>query len=221
MARLTVLAPLPPSRSSAAPAGAALVRLLRRSRPRHRVRALWPVPEHLEIVLAGTDLPVYLVSPDPEDSDVYRAATTHPGLVVLVGLDLEAVVRDLIRARDPAGRAAVREAEAADGAWFAHVARRARGLVVLSEADRARLLQSGCRTPTFVAALDDRGARAVRRAVASTLALINDPAERTLGRWASALRDSGVGPEELVEEGYGLRYGEALDEIRRSPAGST
>jgi hypothetical protein len=132
MARLTVLAPLPPSRSSAAPTGAALVRLLRRSRPRHRVRALWPVPEHLEIVLAGTDLPVHLVSPDPEDGDVYRAATTHPGLVVLVGLDLEAVIRELVRARDPAGRAAVREAEAADGAWFAHVARRARGLVVPS-----------------------------------------------------------------------------------------
>jgi hypothetical protein len=221
MARLTVLAPLPPSRSSAAPAGAALVRLLRRSRPRHRVRALWPVPEHLEIVLAETDLPVHLVSADPEDGDVYRAAITHPGLVVLVGLDLEAVIRELVRARDPAGRAAVREAEGADGAWFAHVARRARGLVVPSEMERGRLLEIGCRTPTFVASLDDRGARAVDRAVASTLALINDPAERTLGRWASALRDSGVGPEELVAEGYGLRYVEALDEIRRSPAGST
>ena len=221
MARLTVLAPLPPSRSSSAPAGAAMVRLLRRSRPRHRVRALWPVPEHLEIVLAETDLPVHLVSPDPEDGDVYRAAITHPGLVVLVGLDLEAVIRELVRARDPAGRAAVREAKAADGAWFAHVARRARGLVVLSEAERARLLEIGCRTPAFVASLDDRGAPAVNRAVTSTLALINDPAERTLGRWASALRDSGVGPEELVAEGYGVRYVEALDEIRRSPVGST
>jgi hypothetical protein len=220
MARLTVLAPLPPSRSSAAPAGAALVRLLRRSRLRHRVRALWPVPEHLEIVLAGTDLPVYLVSPDLEDGDVYRAATTHPGLVVLVGLDLEAVIRELVRARDPAGRVAVREAESADGAWFAHVARRARGLVVSSEAERARLMEIGCRTPTFVASLDDRGSRVVDQAVTSTLALINDPAERTLGRWASALRDSGVRPEELVAEGYGLRYVEALDEIRRIPAGS-
>jgi hypothetical protein len=221
MARLTVLAPLPPSRSSAAPAGAALVRLLRRSRPRHRVRALWPMPEHLEIVLAETDLPVYLVSPEPEDSDVYRAAITHPGLVVLVGLELEAIIRELVRARDPAGRAAVHEAEAADGAWFAHVARRARGLVVPSEVERGRLLEIGCRTPTFVASLDDRGARAVDRAVTSTLALIDDPAERTLGRWASALRDSGVGPEELTTEGYGLRYVESLDEIRRSPAGST
>ena len=219
MARLTVLAPLPPSRSSAAPAGAALVRLLRRSRPRHRVRALWPVPEHLEIVLAGTDLPVYLVSPDLEDGDVYRAATTHPGLVVLVGRRRSRVGRH--QGRDRAGRVAVREAESADGAWFAHVARRARGLVVSSEAERARLMEIGCRTPTFVASLDDRGSRVVDQAVTSTLALINDPAERTLGRWASALRDSGVGPEELVAEGYGVRYVEALDEIRRSPAGTT
>jgi hypothetical protein len=101
------------------------------------------------------------------------------------------------------------------------VARRARGLVVPWGEERARLLEIGCRTPALVASLDDRGAVAVDRAVTSTLALINDPAERTLGRWASALRDSGVGPEELVAEGYGLRHVAALDEIRRSPAGTT
>lgn len=223
MSRLTVLAPIPPSRSSAAPAGASLARMLRRApgRPRHRVRVLWPVPDDVEVVLARSDLAVHLVSADPEDRDGYRAAVEHPGLVVLPDLALEPVVRELVRARDPAGQTALREAEAAGGdAWFAHVARRARGLVVADERDRVRIRGIGSRTPVHVVPLDDRGAPALRAAVDSTLALVGDPAEWALGRWASALSDSGVGPGELAAEGYGLRYAEALEEIRRSPAGT-
>jgi hypothetical protein len=217
MARLAVLAPVPPSRSPTAPAGRALVRLLRRGR--HRVRVLWPVPEDLEVVLARTDLAVHLVSPDPEDREGYRAAVEHPGLVVLPDLDLERVVRALVRSRDAAGRAAILEAEAAGAegpVWSAHVARRARGLVVPDEHAREDLRRLGCRTPVFVGGADRNGAEAVRAAVDATIALIRDPAEWAVARWAGALVDCGVGPGELAAEGYGLRYAEALDELRRS-----
>jgi hypothetical protein len=221
MARLTVLAPVPPSRSSAASAGAALVRALRRRG--HKIRVVWPVPEDVEALLARSDLAVHLVSGDPEDADGYRVAVEHPGLVVLPDLDLGPVIRELVRSRDPAGRPALREAQAAGGeagAWSAHVARRARGLVVGDEAARADLRRIGCRTPVFVAPPDDDRAEGLHAAVDATVALIRDPAEWAVGRWASALADCGVGPGELAAEGYGLRYAEALDELRRSPAGS-
>jgi hypothetical protein len=221
MATLTVLAPVPPSRSSAAAAGAALVRALRRGR--HKIRVVWPVPEDVEAKLARSDLAVHLVSADPEDGDGYRVAVEHPGLVVLPDLDLGPVIRELVRSRDPAGRAALREAEAAGGegrAWSAHVARRARGVVVRDEEARADLRRIGCRTPVFVAPPGDHRAEALDAAVDATVALIRDPAEWAVGRWASALVDCGLGLDELAAEGYGLRYAEALDELRRSPAGS-
>lgn len=224
MASIVVLAPVPPSRSSAVRHGAALVRLLRRSgiRRRHRVRVLWPIPEHVDALIRVANLAVHLVSADPEDGDGYRAAVEHPGLVVLPDLDLGPVIEELVRARDPFGRTGRHEAERPDGrppAWFAHVARRARGVVVPEEAMRTRLLDAGCRTPIFVVPLDDRGAAPLRRAVESTLALVGDPAEWTLGRWAAALADVGVGQAEAASEGYGLRFVEALDELRRSAVG--
>jgi hypothetical protein len=39
-----------------------------------------------------------------------------------------------------------------------------------------------------------------------------------LARWTTALLDVGVRPKEL-QEGYGVRYAAALQEIRTSPAG--
>jgi hypothetical protein len=225
MARITVLAPVPPSSSPAARAGAALRRLLRRSgiRRRHRVRVLWPVPEDVAAVLGTSDLAVHLVSSDSRDGDGYRAAGEHPGLLVLPDLDLRPVVEELVRARDPAGRVALREAEAATATrdsvpWFAHLVRRARGVVVTDEAARRRLHRAGCRTPVHVVPLDDRGSEALRRAVESTLALMADPVEWTIGRWAASLRDVGVDREDLADQGYGLRYAEALGELRTSPA---
>jgi hypothetical protein len=224
MASIVVLAPVPPSRSPAVRHGDALVRLLRRSgiRRRHRVRVLWPIPENIDALVRVADLTIHLISADPDDGDGYRAAVEHPGLVVLPDLDLRPVVEELARARDPAGRTARDEAEAAEGgppAWFAHVARRARGVVVPEEAARTRLLDAGCLTPIFVAPLDDRGAASLRRAVESTLALVGNPAEWTLGRWAAALADVGVGQAEVSSEGYGLRFVEALDELGRSDVG--
>jgi hypothetical protein len=71
-----------------------------------------------------------------------------------------------------------------------------------------------------VAPLEDGDAGAVITAVEATLHLLSDPVERVLSRWAGALVACGVGPDELATEGYGLRYAEALEELRRSPVGS-
>jgi hypothetical protein len=218
MAQLAVIAPVPPSRSPAAPVGRALVRALRRGR--HRVRAVWPVPEDLEVLLSRADLIVHLASTEPDDSEGYRAAVEHPGLVVVPDIDLEPVVRALVRSRDPAGRTGLREAEAAGGdgpAWASHLARRARGVVVPDGEAEDVLRRIGCRTPVFAGWPGDE--HVLSRAVAATLALIRDPAEGAVRRWAAALADAGVGTEEVGSEGYGLRYPEALDELRRSPAG--
>jgi hypothetical protein len=221
MARLAVLAPIPPSRSPAVPIGAALVRLLRRGR--HKVRVVWPVTGDVDAAVARSELAVHVVSPEVEDLDGYRAAVEHPGLVVLPNVDLEPVVRQLARSRDPSGGVALREAEAAGeqaAAWSAHVARRARGLIVTDEAARTELRRVGVRTPVFVSPLEYGEAGAVNVAVEATLGLLRDPAERVLSRWAAALVACGVGTEELATEGYGLRYAEALEELRRSPTGS-
>jgi hypothetical protein len=221
MARLAVLAPIPPSRSPAVPVAAELVRLLRRGR--HKVRVVWPETGDVDAAVARSELAVHLVSPEVDDLDGYRAAVEHPGLVVLPDVNLEPVVRQLAGSRDPSGGAALREAEAAGGrtaAWSAHVARRARGVIVTDEAARDDLRRVGVRTPVFVASLGNGDAGAVNAAVEATLALLRDPVERVLSRWAAALVTCGVGPNELAAEGYGLRYAEALEELRRSPAGS-
>jgi hypothetical protein len=233
MARILVFAPLPPSRSPAARAGAAMVKLLKRSslRRRHAIRALWPVPESVEAALRGVDLPVYLVADEPDDRDIYEVAMEHPGLVVLQDRSLERLITALVRARDPLGGAALREAERlaplVDGLglepalpWCAQAVRRARGVVVHTEEDRRYLEALGCKTPVFVAPPPDAGDPAgYERAVEATLRLVLDPVEWTLARWTIALADAGVTPAWL-REGYGVRYVEALEEIRTSPAGT-
>ena len=229
MARIVVFGPLPPSRSSLARSARSLVRLLRRAlRRRHHVRGMWPVPESVEVMLATVDLPVYFMANAPEEREIYQVAMEHPGLVVLADRSLERVIQVLARARDPIGFAGRREAEALaerlpdldpDVPWSAQAVRRARGVVVHTEEHRRDLERIGCRTPVYVAPPPSAGvASGYVEAVEGTLRLVLDPAEWTLGRWASALAEAGVGPPGL-REGYGLRYAAALEEIRTSPAG--
>ena len=54
---------------------------------------------------------------------------------------------------------------------------------------------------------------AYRAAVEQTLALVTDPVEWTLARWADALLDSGVAADG-VSRGYGTIYTDALEELR-------
>ena len=230
MARIVVFGPLPPSRSSMARPARALVRLLKRSlRGRHHVRGMWPVPESVEAVLSTVDLPVYFLANVPEEREIYQVAMEHPGLIVLEDLSLERVIMMLVRARDPIGFAGRREAERLarrlegrvdpDVPWSAQAVRRARGVVVHTEEHRRALASIGCRTPVFLAPPPTAGDPAgYEDAVEATLRVVLDPAEWTLGRWTRALHEAGVTAEDLGR-GYGVRYAEALEEIRTSPGG--
>ena len=161
MADIVILSPLPPVRSDAAMAGAALVRVLRKS---HVVRASWPIPETIEAFVADSDLPVYHLSNDPGDREIYEMALEWPGLVVLHDLVLDHLIRGLLRSREPAGIETAREVVAASDRpgvatfpeplatpWCALVARRARGLVVHSSFAARYLEALGVRTPILVA----------------------------------------------------------------------
>jgi hypothetical protein len=176
---LVVCSELPPARSGAAVAGDALVRLLRRSGYR-RIRADWPLLEAIEAHLAAADLPVYHLSNDLEEREIYELAISWPGLVILHDLAIDRLVLGLIRARDPLGVEGGREALAAASKvaplvpegplsvpWCAHLVRRARGVVVHSAFGARYLEAMGCRTPVFVAphprAADPWGTRRVRR----------------------------------------------------------
>jgi hypothetical protein len=190
---------------------------------------MWPVPESVEVMLATVDLPVYFMANAPEEREIYQLAMEHPGLVVLEDRSLERVIQVLVRARDPIGFAGRREAELLgerladldpDVPWSAQAVRRARGVVVHSEDHRRDLERIGCRTPVYVAPPPSAGDPAgYEEAVEATLRLVLDPAEWTLGRWAAALSEAGVGGAGL-REGYGVRYAAALEEIRTSPAGA-
>jgi hypothetical protein len=189
---------------------------------------MWPVPESVEAMLASVDLPVYFMANAPEEREIYQVAMEHPGLVVLHDRSLERVIQVLARARDPIGFAGRGTAERLaeqhpdldpDVPWSAQAARRARGVVVHSEDHGRDLERIGCRTPVFVAPPPQVGdPTGYVEAVEATLRFVLDPAEWTLGRWATALAEAGIGGEEL-REGYGVRYAAAIEEIRTSPAG--
>lgn len=225
--RILLLAPLSPSRSPAAADGEALRRLLKRLAPGRRgVRAPWPVPENVEALIRGSDLSVYLPANDPGEREIYQTAVEYPGLLVLPDLALDRVIEELVRAREPVGMAARREAEELAARldiptpWCAQAVRRARGVVVHRDQDRRFLERLGCRTPIFVAPPPQAAQpEDYRQAVTDTLRLLRDPAEWSLARWAAALADSGVTAAE-IDQGYGLRYAEALEEIRTYPAGA-
>jgi glycosyltransferase involved in cell wall biosynthesis len=98
--------------------------------------------------------------------DIYRHAIQTPGLVVIHDLALDDFVRGMIANGDPLGFQAMREGRRAaprlDGftdalvneplrvPYVAHVARRARGIVVHSPFVERYLRAIGCRTPVFV-----------------------------------------------------------------------
>ncbi len=184
--RLGFLSPLPPAPTGVASYARAVLDGLRRTGflDRHRVDVVWPVrPEH-EAYVPWYALSVYQLGNNVEfHREIYRHAIQTPGLVVLHDLALDDFVRGLLSAGDPLGHQAVRETLALRprlaGApdldeplrvpWLAHVARRARGIVVHADFGRRYLERIGCRTPVFVVphpvVEDDRAlARAARRA---------------------------------------------------------
>jgi glycosyltransferase involved in cell wall biosynthesis len=130
-----------------------------------RVLVRWPVADVHEGDIAEHALAVFHIGNNVAyHRDIYRHAIATPGLVVLHDLALDDFVRGLVALGDPLGYRAAREATrvpppagddpALDGPlatpWAAHVARRARGLVVHAPYARDHLRAAGVRTPIHV-----------------------------------------------------------------------
>ena len=133
---------------------------------RHRMDVLWPIEPKDTPKLPGYRLGIFQLGNNVEfHLEIYRAAFLTPALVVLHDLALDDFVRGLKTLGEPLGYMAAREAaaqrrnltspdvvrnEPLRDPWCAHVARRARGIVVHAEFGKRYLEELGCRTPVFV-----------------------------------------------------------------------
>lgn len=161
--------PLPPARTGVATYDRAVLDGLRRIGffERHRMDVLWPIEPKDTTRLPGYRLGVFQLGNNVEfHLEAYRAAfLAQASLIVLHDLALDDFVRGLRTLGDPLGFMATREAarlrlnlrspdvvrnEPLREPWCAHVARRARGIVVHSEFGKRYLEELGCRTPVFV-----------------------------------------------------------------------
>ncbi len=161
--------PLPPARTGVATYDRAVLDGLRRIgfSERHRIDVLWPIEPKDTPRLPGYRLGVFQLGNNVEfHLEAYRAVfLAQASLVVLHDLALDDFVRGLRTLGDPLGFMATREAARLRGnlhspdvvrneplrePWCAHVARRARGIVVHSEFGKRYLEEFGCRTPVFV-----------------------------------------------------------------------
>lgn len=161
--------PLPPARTGVATYDRAVLEGLRRIGffDRHRMDVLWPIEPKDAPRLPGYRLGVFELGNNVEfHLEAYRAAfLAQASLIVLHDLALDDFVRGLRTLGDPLGFMATREAaalrqnlsspdivrnEPLREPWCAHVARRARGIIVHSAFCKRYLEEAGCRTPVFV-----------------------------------------------------------------------
>ena len=161
--------PLPPARTGVATYDRAVLDGLRRIGffDRHRMDVLWPIEPKDATRLPGYRLGVFELGNNVEfHLEAYRAAfLAQASLIVLHDLALDDFVRGLRTLGDPLGFMATREAaalrlnlhspdvvrnEPLREPWCAHVARRARGIIVHSAFCKRYLEEAGCRTPVFV-----------------------------------------------------------------------
>lgn len=161
--------PLPPARTGVATYDRAILDGLRRIGffERHRMDVLWPIEPKDTPRLPGYRLGIFQLGNNVEfHLEAYRAVfLAQASLIVLHDLALDDFVRGLRTLGDPLGFMATREAarlrlnlrspdvirnEPLREPWCAHVARRARGIVVHSEFCKRYLKEFGCRTPVFV-----------------------------------------------------------------------
>ena len=167
--RIAFLSPLPPAKTGIATYSQAILDGLRRIgfEERHEIDPIWPLKPKHEGTVPWYTMGVYHLGNNVEfHRDIYRHAIRTPGLVVIHDLALDDFVRGMISAGDPLGHQAAREALAnADKLhgedalvneplrvpWVAHVARRARGIIVHSPFGERYLRDFGCKTPVYVA----------------------------------------------------------------------
>ncbi|HZD80274.1 MAG TPA: glycosyltransferase family 4 protein [Actinomycetota bacterium] len=169
--RIAWLSPMPPAPTGIATYSKAVLEGLDRirfAREHHRIQPVWPIKPSHEGAIPWHTMAVYHLGNNVEfHRDIYRHAIQTPGLVVLHDLALDDFVRGLVTGGDPLGHQARREAlangprlEGFEDAlrneplrlpWAAHVARRARGIVVHAPFCERYLRAFGCRTPVYVA----------------------------------------------------------------------
>lgn len=165
---LVFAGPLPPAPTGIATYDRAVLDGLERIgfMDRHRMDVRWPLGPKDTPKLPGYRLGVLQLGNNVEfHLEVYRAAFLVPALIVLHDLALDDFVRGLTSLGEPLGYMAGREAaalrpiltspdivrnEPLRDPWCAHVARRARGIIVHSDFCRRYLEEFGCRTPAFV-----------------------------------------------------------------------
>ena len=165
---LVFCGPLPPADTGIATYDRAVLDGLQRIgfMQRHDLDVRWPIQPKDAIAFPGYHLGIFQLGNNVEfHLEIYRAAFLTNALIVLHDLALDDFVRGLKTAGDPLGYMAAREATRSAGRltspdivrneplrepWAAHVARRARGIVVHAEFCRRYLEEAGCRTPIFV-----------------------------------------------------------------------
>jgi glycosyltransferase involved in cell wall biosynthesis len=169
--RVAWLSPMPPAKTGIASYSMAVLDGLERmgyTPTRRRIEPVWPLRPRHEDEISRYALAVYHLGNHVEfHRDIYRHAIRTPGVVVIHDLALDGFFHGMISAGDPLGHQAEREglahasllaslpdvvdSEPLRVPLIAHVARRARGIVVHSEFGRRYLHAFGCRTPVFVA----------------------------------------------------------------------
>jgi glycosyltransferase involved in cell wall biosynthesis len=166
--RIAWLSPMPPARTGIATYSRSVLDGLNRiGFPLGlEIDVLWPAVRRYEGALPWYALCVYHLGNNVEfHRDIYRDAIRVPGLIVIHDLALDDFVKGMVTEGDWVGRQSAREAmrnservRSADVVgseplripWAAHVARRARGIVVHSEFGRRYLQEMGSKTPVFV-----------------------------------------------------------------------
>jgi hypothetical protein len=187
---------------------------------RHEVRVAGTEHPRLQEYLDWTDLPVFHIDGSAARSgSVYRLAVEHHGLVALHDLDLEELVRSLVREGDPLAEAALREAgadrvrlsgEELGGnnrqltPWCAQLVRRSRAVVSHSAFIRRYLAATRCRTPVFVAPhpiLDETRASGVRSELPSSDFVVVALCDPSAAAWIGPLVSAVEPPARLVVVG--------------------
>lgn len=168
--RIAYLSPLPPAPTGIASYSRAVLDGLARigyGTGGHSLDPIWPIEPRHEGTIPWHAMGVYHLGNNVGfHRDIYRHAIQTPGLVVIHDLALDDFVRGMIAAGDPLGYQAMREGmlnaprlESLEDAalneplrvpFVAHVARRARGIVVHSAFVERYLRAIGCRTPVYV-----------------------------------------------------------------------
>lgn len=169
--RVAWLSPMPPAPTGIATYSKAVLAGLERigfTAEHHRIEPVWPLKPRHEGTIPWHVMGVYHLGNNVEfHRDIYRHAIQTPGLVVIHDLALDDFVRGMIVGGEPLGHQALREglanAPKLDGfedailneplrvPYVAHVARRARGIVVHSPFVERYLRAFGCKTPITVA----------------------------------------------------------------------